>query len=253
MMLTSTLQTMSCCLVIRSSLLLFAILAFFKTVTARPIEIEVGRGRNSNAVKLVDQAQDQLFKKGDIAGALKSVNAAIQTDPTYWPAFYIRAEIFIDQRHYEAAVQDCERILRQDSTVVEAALLRADANFLLGRCAASLKEVEHCIHIQPRPDALARAYNMRALVHLYCADAGIRNVKKAVSDATSACRLMAWTDGEMIDVLATAEAATGNFDSAIRHEQQAMRAKEVREDEKQEYQKHLALFQEHKALTGTTR
>ena len=54
----------------------------FGAIQARPIEVEVGRGRNWNAVKLVDQAQDQLFKKGDVAGALKSVNAAIQADPT---------------------------------------------------------------------------------------------------------------------------------------------------------------------------
>ncbi len=218
---------------------------------ARPIEVEVGRGRNWNAVKLVDQAQDQLIKKGDLSGAHKSVDAAIKADPTYWPAFYIRAQVLMEERHYEAAVQDCERILRQDSSVVEAALLRARANYLLGRYAASMKEVEHCISIQPRQDALARAYDTRALLHLYCPDPSIRSAQKAVSDATTACKLMAWSDGELLDVLATAEAATGNFDSAMHHEQQAMGATKVRDDEKKEYQKHLALFQQHRALPGS--
>src|SRR6266404_3852921 len=120
------------------------LLMAINVAVARPIELEVGRGRNMNAVKLVDQAQDQIFKKGDLAGALKSVNAAIQADPSYWPALYIRAEVFVEQHHYEAALQDCERVLKQDSTVVEAALLRARANFLLGRFAVSMKEVEHC-------------------------------------------------------------------------------------------------------------
>src|SRR2546423_15538629 len=71
-------------------------------VHARPIEVEVGRGRNWNAVKLVDQAQEQ-FLKGDLAGARRSVDAAIQADPSYLPALYIRAQIFIEQHHYEAA------------------------------------------------------------------------------------------------------------------------------------------------------
>ena len=217
---------------------------------ARPIEVEVGRGRNWNAVKLVDQAQEQ-FLKGDLAGARRSVDAAIQADPSYWPALYIRAQIFIDQHHYEAAVQDCERILHQDSSVVEAALLRARANFFLGRYAVSLKEVEHCIGIQPRQDALARAYNTRALLRLYCPDPSIRNTQKAVADATTACKLMAWSDGELLDVLSTAEAATGNFDSAVRHEQQALSATKVREDEKRDYQMHLASFQQRKPLAGT--
>jgi hypothetical protein len=61
---------------------------------------------------------------------------------------------------------------------------------------------------------------------------------------------MAWSDGELLDVLATAEATTGNFDSAIKHEQQAMGATKVREDEKRDYQKHLALFQQHKTPPG---
>ena len=219
---------------------------------ARPIEIEVGRGRNGDVVKLVDQAQEQFFKD-DLAGARRGVDAAIQADPTYWPALYIRAEILIQQRQYEAAIQDCGRILQQDSTVVEAALLRAEANYFSGRCAASMKEVQHCITIRPRQDALARAFNSRALLHLNCADPSMWNPQKAVSDATTACKLMAWSDGELIDVLATAEAATGNFEAAIRHEQQALAATKAREAEKQRYLRHLALFQQHKPLTGRSR
>lgn len=221
------------------------------SVFARPIEIIVGRGRNMNVVKLVDQAQDQLFKRNDVAGAHKSVDAAIKADPTYWPALYIRAQVFIKEHHYEAAIQDCEAILRQDSTVVEAALLRAEANFYAGHYAISMKEAEHCITIRPRQDALARSYNTRALLRLYCPDPSIRNPQKAVSDATTACKLMAWSDGELIDVLAQAEAATGNFDAAIKHEQQALGATKVRDDEKREYQKHLALFQQHKPASST--
>ncbi len=219
---------------------------------ARPIEIEYGRGRNMNAVKLLDQAQDQLFKKGDLIGARRSADAAIRSDPTFWPALFIRAEISVEQHRYADAVQDCEAVLKQDSSVVEAALLRARANLFLGRYAASMKEIEHCITIRPRQDALARAYITRALVRLYCPDPSIRNPQKAVSDATTACKLMAWTDGESIDVLASADAANGNFDSAIKHEQQAMGATKVREDEKRDYEKHLVLFQQHKPISGTT-
>ena len=61
-------------------------LVFFLAISvaaARPIEFEYGRGRNMNAVKLVDQAQDQLFKANDVSGAHKSVDAAIKADPTY--------------------------------------------------------------------------------------------------------------------------------------------------------------------------
>src|SRR5438874_1144075 len=222
-------------------------------VLGRPIEIEVSRGRNMNAVKLVDQAQDQLFNKNDVAGALKSANAAIQSDPNYWPALYVRADVLIEQHQYAAAIRDCNAILQQDSTVVEAALLRADANYHLGNCAAALKEVEHCVTIHPRQDAWARAYNMRAFLHLFCRDPSIRNLPKALADAKTACKLMAWSDGDLIDTLAMAEAATGDFESAAKHEREAIGATKAREDEKRQYERHLGLFQQHKLLDGTSR
>src|SRR3954462_7179103 len=105
----------------RKFLLAALVFSCASTFFARPIEVEVGRGRNWNAVKLVDQAQDQLFKHGDVAGAHKSVEAALKADPSYWPAFYIRAQVLMKEHHYEAALHDCETILHQDSTVVEAA------------------------------------------------------------------------------------------------------------------------------------
>src|SRR2546430_2302064 len=165
-----------------------------EVAVARPIEIEVGRGRNGDVVKLVDQAQEQLFKD-DLAGARRSVDAAIQADPTYWPALYIRAEVLIQQRQYEAAIQDCGRILQQDSTVVEAALLRAEANYFSGRCAASMKEVQHCITIRPRQDPLARAFNSRALLHLDCADPSLPSPLTTVSYASTAVKVVDNTHG----------------------------------------------------------
>jgi len=45
---------------------------------------------------------------------------------------------------------------------IEAALLRATANAHLGRYAEALKEINHCISIHPRSDALGRALSDRA-------------------------------------------------------------------------------------------
>ena len=231
------------------TVLLILLLFCASTVLARPIEIVVGRGRNVNAIKLVDQGQAQALK-GDLNSARKSVDAALAADSTYWPALYIRAEILMAEHQYAGAIRDCEAILRQDSTVVEAALLRAEANYHLGNCAVAMNEADHCITIRPRQDAWARAYNTRALLHLYCHDSSIQNVQKAITDATTACKLMAWTDGELIDTLARAEAVSGDFEAAAKHERQALGAKQVRTDEKQRYEKHLALFQQHKIVTS---
>src|SRR6516162_2789777 len=65
------------------------------------------------AMKLVTDAQDQL-KKGDIAGAKRNVDAVLQRDPTFWPALYVRAQIFSRQDKYDLALKDCNEALRQD-------------------------------------------------------------------------------------------------------------------------------------------
>jgi Tfp pilus assembly protein PilF len=61
-----------------------------------PIIVEYSGGRNRVAVKFWTDAESQL-KKGDVENARRSVDAAIRSDPTLWPALYTRAKIFIRQ------------------------------------------------------------------------------------------------------------------------------------------------------------
>ena len=235
-----------------ASLLVVVTATMVAAAAARPIEIEVGRGRNSTVVKLVDQGQAE-FQKGDLVAARRSLDSALQTDPTYWPALFVRAQVLAKQHQSDQAIQDCDRILRQDSTVIEAALLRASINLRLGRSAAGLKEINHVISIRPRVDALARAYNTRAVFRLYSDDLSFRNPQMALADATSACKLMQWSDGDMIDTLASAYAATGNFESALYYEQQAVAAKDITNEDRQMYQKRLNLFREHRTTEHSSR
>jgi tetratricopeptide (TPR) repeat protein len=120
-----------------------------------PITVVYGHGRAS-LMKLTMDGQNQL-EKGDLAAAQRSLDTVIKADPTFYPAYYVRARVFLNQRKFQKAIQDCNEALRKDSTFAEAALLRARANYYLGRYAESLKEIDHVINIRPRRDAYARA------------------------------------------------------------------------------------------------
>jgi len=215
-----------------------------------PIEVVYGIGRNQTAMKLWQDAEAQL-KNGDVANAHRNVDAAIRSDPTLYPALYTRAKVFIAERKYALAVQDCTEALRQDSTFVEAALLRASANAMLGKYAASLKEIEHCISIRPRTDALARAFDARAWLRATCPDPSFRNGQQAIKDATTACKLMGWKDGDSIDTLAVAYAESGDFDSAARYEQQALGTKGTTAEDAKIFQYHLELFKHHQPFRSS--
>jgi tetratricopeptide (TPR) repeat protein len=221
--------------------ILFSVFAAIDTHASVPIEVVYGRGRNTIAVKLWQDAETQL-KNGDVEGAHRNVEAALRSDPTLYPALYTRAKVFVRQRKYELAIQDCTAALKQDTTFVEAALLRASANAQLGRYAASLKEVEHCISIRPRIDALARAMTDRAWLRATCPDPAFRNARQAINDATMACKLLEWKDEDAIDTLAAAYAEAGDFDSAARYEQEALGTKGITAEDSKLFQYHLELF-----------
>jgi len=38
------------------------------------------------------------LEKGDFAAAQRSLDAVIKANPTFYPAYYIRAEVFLNQR-----------------------------------------------------------------------------------------------------------------------------------------------------------
>jgi tetratricopeptide (TPR) repeat protein len=212
-----------------------------------PIDIRYGVGRNRIAVKLWKDAEDQL-KNGDIENAKRNVDAALANDPTLWPALYTRAKILLGRHEYELAIRDCSEALRQYPPFIEAALLRASANVHLGRYAQGLKEINHCIAIHPRSDALGRALAERAWLEATCPDRAFRNGSQAFKDATKACKLLLWEDEFAIEALAAACAEAGDFDSALRYTRQALGVKGISTGEAKELERELTLYEERQPI-----
>jgi Tfp pilus assembly protein PilF len=230
--------------------LLFAIFTL-PTVVRGSVPIIVSTPqRLQAAMKLVTDAQDRL-KNGDVAGAKRDVEAALHIDPTMWPAFYVRAQISASGGKYDLAIKDCNEALRQYRGCVEAALLRAKINAHIGKYTEASKEFNYLVSLHPRSVTLARALSDRAWFLATCPNASFRNGKQAVKDAKAACSIMIWKDEYMIDTLAAAYAETGDFDSAVQYVAQALAVKEISPESTKLFQKHLALFQQHKPLRSS--
>jgi len=198
-------------------------------------------------MKQVTDVQRQL-EEGDVAGAKRNVDAVLQRDPTFWPALYVRAQIYSHQGKYDLALKDCNEALRQDRNVVEAALLRANVNAQLGKYAEALNEYDYLVSLHPRNVTLARVLSDRAWFRATCPNASFRNGQQAVKDAKAACSIMIWKDEGMIDTLAAAYAETGDFNSAVQYASQALAMKGISADSTKLFQRHLALFQQNKPI-----
>ena len=226
--------------------LLLLIASTMASPASEPITVVYGRGR-AWLMNLTMDGQSQL-EKGDLEAAQRSLDTVIKTDPTFYPAYYVRARVFLNRRKFQEAIQDCNEALRKDSTFAEAALLRARANYYLGRYSESLKEIDHVVSIRPRRDAFARAYSDRAWLRLTCPDQSYRNGQQALKNATAACKLIDWKDEDMIDTLAAAYAEVGDFASAVRYEERALAVKGVKTEDAKRLQAHLDSFKQHRPL-----
>ena len=121
------------------------------------------------AMEFVTDVQDQL-KNGDVARARRNVDAVLHNDPTFWPAVYVRAQIFSDEGKYDLALKDCKRSALETPSVVEAAPLRTNINARLGKPAEALKEFEYLVSLHPRNVTLTRALSDRAWFRATCSE-----------------------------------------------------------------------------------
>src|SRR5437764_6974466 len=232
---------------IRIIVLLIAVIASMTAVHGS-VPIIVNTPAHQRAVmKLCGKASDQL-RNGDIVGAKRNVDAALQIDPKLWPALFVRAQIYSGEGKYELAIQDCNEALRQYPGCVEASLLRASVKMHLRKYADALKEFNYLISLHPRPVTLARALSDRAWFRATCPDPTFRNGKQAVKDAKAACSIMQWKDEDMIDTLAAAYAEAGDFDSAVQYVSQALAVKGISSESAKAFREHLSSFQQRKRI-----
>lgn len=223
------------------------LISWFGAFGSEPITVVSGRW-DWGAVKFDEEAQKDL-RKGDLKSAHKNIDEAIRRGPKYWPAYYDRARISAKEGKWDLALRDCNETLKRESAFIPAALLRAHINVQIGNYAAARSEFDHLIALEPRPQFYAMAFNDRAWFRATCRNESFRNPKGAIDDAKKACTITQWKEADPMDTLATACAAAGDFDSAVRYEQQAMQAYDAGDVQKT-LQIHLSMFQQHRQVTA---
>jgi tetratricopeptide (TPR) repeat protein len=171
---------------------------------------------------LVDRGIIKLAK-GDTAGALSNFDEAIRLEPTMWAAYHNRAVIYLYQRKYDLALRDLNTAIRLKPTHLQTAMYRASVNRNLRYYKESLAELDHLIlTIRLHDKTAGEAYNDRAWLRATCPDTSIRNGQLAVKDATASCKITNFKNFYNVDTLAAAYAEAGDFDSALRYEEQAI-------------------------------
>jgi Flp pilus assembly protein TadD len=180
--------------------------------------------------------------KGELDEAISDFSEAILRRPDYIKAYTYRASAYNQKGELENAIRDYDEAIRLKPDDAPTRYLRGYLFYKTGHYDKATVEFREAIRYDPR---LGKAYNQLAWTLATCPAADVRNGQAAISAACSACEIGGWKDGHWIDTLAAAYAEAGDFESAIRYQNEALAAKGIDDDKRSKMLLRLAAYQRH--------
>ncbi|MEM6329736.1 MAG: tetratricopeptide repeat protein, partial [Planctomycetota bacterium] len=212
-----------------------------------------------------------LARYGHTAEALDDFTRAVRINPDFTPGFANRAELLLQAGQPAAAEQDFSRVLADLPGDARLLAGRAQARAALGRRDDAVRDLNAALRAEP--DSAARhaqrgvlfaeaghyeqavadfdaalrldgrcvpAYQGVAWLLATCPDPHFRDPAKALAAAVRAVTLGDASDGVLLATAAAASAAAGQFDQAVRYQQQAILL--LPPDARPTHQQRLALY-----------
>lgn len=174
-------------------------------------------------------------EKGNADKAIADFTSALKLNPKMVNAYIDRGNAWAQKEDYAKAIADYDQALRLEPNNVLAHFDRGSQMRTAGRYDEALADYRAAIDADPQ---FARAYNNAAWILAACPEAKVRNGKQAVEYALRACELNQW---KQVGNLAAAYAEAGQFDAALKYQQQAVDLTTA-EDLKANLKNRLTLF-----------
>jgi len=197
------------------------------------------------ALKL-DPRNEQAFynrglvreEQGDLDGAVEDFTTLLNLNPKKYSAYVDRGNCWELKGDHARAIADYNQALGFNPKYADALYDRGNSYRSLGRYAEAVQDYRAALIGHPQ---LSEAFNNLAWTLATCPDPKTRNGKESVDYALKACELSGWKSPGTVGVLAAAYAETGQFDLAVKYQQQAL----AKLDKKTtaEFQERLQLYQ----------
>jgi tetratricopeptide (TPR) repeat protein len=182
----------------------------------------------SQAVDLLPKDPQPLAQRGyayaglgNMDKALADFNAALTLSPKDLPALLGRAEIYRSKKQWTDALKDYEGILAAAPGDFRAMLGSASSLYGSGDLD---KAVAAYGELMQRFPSEAQPFNDCAWLLATGVKDSVRNGQRAVQLASQACELTSYQNAGYLDTLAAAFAEKGEFDTAIKWQEEAVKA-----------------------------
>lgn len=163
-------------------------------------------------------------------------------DPNPENSNYYRGLAYFEKGDNDKAIADFTQAIQLDPKNADAYGRRGDAYSKQGDYDKAMADYQQAIRLNPKNVV---AYHNLAWILATCPQAAFRDGKKAVENATKACELTEWKDSLYVDMLATANAEAGDFDNAVKWENQYLGTLNLRASDIADAKERLALYQAH--------
>jgi tetratricopeptide (TPR) repeat protein len=218
----------------------------------------------------------------DFTNALPDLDKAVQLDPQNPDGYRIRGFAHLEKRELDEAISDYSQTIELSPQATIAYARRAQAYELKNDSTNASDDLDQVTQLLPQGSQSvlvylvtagdwrrmrhydkvlstlnqavtagindARVFNQLAWLLATCSEADLRDGKQAVQDATSACNLTRWQSPPMIDTLAAACAEAGDFDSAVKWENQALQTPAPSSAIQNDRLNRLSLYEAHQAF-----
>jgi Tfp pilus assembly protein PilF len=186
-------------------------------------------------------------ERREIDQSIAEYSAEIALNPKYLPAYANRGHWYRKRREFDKAIADFNTAVRLYPNDPAAFAELAILSYLKGepeKVVAYLQQASKKMRWSSAEDE--GAMHLLGWFQSTCPDARFRSCAEAVKWAKRSCELTNWKSCGSIDGLAAAYAECGDFDRAIKFEQQALQMNQISKRDHLEMEKRLSLYKKHK-------
>jgi tetratricopeptide (TPR) repeat protein len=140
-------------------------------------------------------------------------------------------------------ITNCTEAIQTNKNDVKSYIMRAIYNSYETNYDNALKDFKTALSINPTNSDALNAYAWFISV---CPDGSVRNGRLAVELATQACELTNWKQWNNVGTLAAAYAEAGDYEKAIKYENQAIETAGISEKDSNKEKARLTLFEQNK-------
>ncbi|HEX4144824.1 MAG TPA: tetratricopeptide repeat protein [Pirellulales bacterium] len=191
-----------------------------------------------SSVESVERRGFARLKLGLTKRAEQDSAAAIRMQPN--PESYVnRANARLVLGNGEGALADCNTALETDPDNLYGLINRGSAERMLGQFDKAVADYERAAAIDDKSYAVNRNF---AFLRAACPDPAFRDGAKALELAKKACEATNYRDAWSLSSLAAASAETGDWDAAVKWENEAIAVDKLKRNEP-EHKRRLEAFQ----------